>query len=90
MPWLPIYGAWLDRVIRISFVCWFVLGQQTVMAEVDRVPEDPSRGFSMDAWDGYVASRNRLLRSIRDAGTRNFVAVGGDIHTSAVTDLLLG
>jgi alkaline phosphatase D len=43
----------------------------------------------MDAWDGYVASRNRLLRTVHDAGTRNFVAVGGDIHTSAVTDLLL-
>ena len=81
--------AWLENAVRSTRARWFVLGQQTVLAEVDRVPDDPGRGFSMDAWDGYVASRNRLLRSVRDAGTRNFVAVGGDIHTSAVTDLLL-
>ncbi|MEW6273062.1 MAG: alkaline phosphatase D family protein [Thermodesulfobacteriota bacterium] len=81
--------AWLEGVLRRSTARWFVLGQQTVLAHVDRVPDDPGRGFSMDAWDGYVASRNRLLRAVRDAGTRNFVAVGGDIHTSAVTDLLL-
>jgi alkaline phosphatase D len=81
--------AWLDRIIRSSTSRWLVLGHQTVMAQVDRVPQDPARGFSMDAWDGYVASRNRLLGSVFEAGTRNFVAVGGDIHTSAVTDLLL-
>jgi alkaline phosphatase D len=80
---------WLEEVVRAAGARWLVLGQQTVMAECDRVPGDPARGFSMDSWDGYVASRNRLLRAVRDARVRNFVAVGGDIHTSAVTDLLL-
>lgn len=80
--------AWLESVLRSSAARWTVLGQQTVIAEVDRVPDDPDRGFSMDAWDGYVASRNRLMRTARDA-VRNLVSVGGDIHSSAVTDLLL-
>jgi alkaline phosphatase D len=81
--------TWLDDVVRSARERWFVFGQQTVMAEVDRDPEDPERGFSMDAWDGYVVPRNRLLASVRDAGLRNFVSVGGDIHTSCVADLLL-
>jgi alkaline phosphatase D len=86
-------GAEQERWLRSTFARarrarWTVLGQQTVMAEVDRAPGDPARGFSMDAWDGYVAARNRLLRDVRNAGLRNFVCVGGDIHTSCVTDLL--
>jgi alkaline phosphatase D len=65
------------------------MAQQTIMAACDRVPEDPAKGFSMDAWDGYVAPRNRLLRTVHEAPVRNFVSLGGDIHTSAVSDLLL-
>ncbi|MDH4168282.1 MAG: alkaline phosphatase D family protein [Acidimicrobiia bacterium] len=40
----------------------------------------------MDAWDGYVAPRERLLATVRD-NVANFVALGGDIHAGAVTDL---
>ena len=80
---------WLGDVVHAVRERWLVLGNQTVMAEVDRAPDDPARGFSMDSWDGYVAARNRLLGEVRDVGIRNFVSVGGDIHTSCVTDLLL-
>jgi alkaline phosphatase D len=80
--------AWLDDVLRSSTARWTVLVQQTVLAEIDRVPDDPGRGFSMDGWDGYVANRRRLLATVAGAPVRNFVSVGGDIHTSAVTDLL--
>ncbi|MEZ5167924.1 MAG: alkaline phosphatase D family protein [Acidimicrobiales bacterium] len=66
---------------------WTLLAQQTIMAQVDRAPDDPSKGFSMDAWDGYVAPRERLLGAVHDAGVENFVVLGGDIHTSAVADL---
>ena len=81
--------AWLDEVLRTSSARWTVLVQQTVLAELDRVPDDPARGFSMDGWDGYVANRRRLLSTVAEAPVRNFVSVGGDIHTSAVTDLVV-
>jgi phosphodiesterase/alkaline phosphatase D-like protein len=79
--------AWLDDVLGASTTTWNVLVQQTVMGEIDRAPADPARGFSMDAWDGYVAPRERLLGSIRDRGVDNLVSLGGDIHTAAVLDL---
>jgi alkaline phosphatase D len=80
---------WLEDVLTGSSATWNVLVQQTVMAEFDRVPDDPSRGFSMDSWDGYVAPRNRLLGLIDAEGIDNVVSLGGDIHSSLVTDLKL-
>jgi alkaline phosphatase D len=80
--------AWLEETLRTSSARWNVMAQQTIMAECDRAPDDPQKGFSMDAWDGYVVPRNRLLRTVHEAPVRNFVSIGGDIHTAAVTDLL--
>ena len=79
--------AWLAETLERSDAEWQVIVQQTVMAEVDRAPGDPTRGFSMDAWDGYVAARRRLLGLVEDGEIDNVIVVGGDIHTSAVTDL---
>jgi alkaline phosphatase D len=78
--------AWLETSLDHD-ATWSLLAQQTIMAQVDRAPDDPSKGFSMDAWDGYAAPRERLLGHVRDSGVENFVVLGGDIHTSAVTDL---
>jgi alkaline phosphatase D len=57
------------------------------MAAVDKTPDDPSSGYDADTWDGYVASRNRLLGHVEKAKVKNFVTVGGDTHTSSVADL---
>jgi alkaline phosphatase D len=78
---------WLHELLRASTTTWNVLVQQTVMAEVDRSPSDPARGFSMDAWDGYVAARERVLATVRDEDVPNLVSLGGDIHAAAVLDL---
>ena len=78
--------AWLSEQLRHD-ARWTLLAQQTLMAEVDRAPDDPAKGYSMDAWDGYAAPRERLLSQIVDEGIENFVVLGGDIHTSAVADL---
>jgi len=78
--------AWFEQSI-VSSATWSLLVQQTIMAEVDRAPENPDKGFSMDAWDGYAAPRERLLGFVHEHEIENFVVVGGDIHTSAVADL---
>lgn len=82
----PEQEAWFEESI-LGDATWSLLLQQTIMAEVDRAPDDPSKGFSMDAWDGYAAPRERLLGHVHDRGVENFVVFGGDIHTSAVADL---
>src|SRR5262245_16155107 len=40
-----------------------------------------SRYLTLDQWDGYPAERSQILSRI--AGTRNFVAITGDIHSFA-------
>jgi alkaline phosphatase D len=78
---------WLQRTLDGSDAQWNVLAQQTQMAAVDKTPDDPSSGYDADTWDGYVASRNRLLGHVEKAKVKNFVTVGGDTHTSSVADL---
>lgn len=41
-----------------------------MIAQVDNTP-DPERGFSMDKWNGYAASRDRLLGHIATRKPRN-------------------
>lgn len=82
---------WLLERLAESGATWNVLAQQSIMAEMNRRPDLPEGGYSLDSWDGYVAARARLMEVIAggpDGGpVANFVSVGGDIHTSAVTDL---
>jgi alkaline phosphatase D len=78
---------WLRRTLDRSHAQWNVVAQQTQMAAVDLTPEDESNGYSGDTWDGYVASRNRLLGHVDKAKVKNFVTLGGDTHTSSVDDL---
>ena len=59
-------SAWLLDVLGGSGATWNVLVQQSIMAEVDRRPDLEGAGYSMDAWDGYVASRRRILGFVAD------------------------
>lgn len=83
---------WLLERLAGSGATWNVLAQQSIMAEMNRRPDLDGGGFSLDSWDGYVAARKRLMDVVSGAdggeGVENFVSLGGDIHTSAVTDLL--
>ena len=41
----------------------------------------------MDTWDGYVASRGRVIDAWRQAGVRNPVVLTGDIHEAFASDV---
>jgi alkaline phosphatase D len=43
--------------------------------------------FTFDSWNGYDASRRKLLGHIRDNGVENVVVLTGDIHMSWGNDL---
>jgi alkaline phosphatase D len=45
--------------------------------------------FSTEPWDGYPASRRRLLQHIADSKVANPVVIGGDIHCYFANDLKL-
>jgi alkaline phosphatase D len=79
---------WLVDGFRRSRSRWDILGQQVFFAQRDR-DAGPLKVTSMDAWDGYVASRNRITRGWVDAGVRNPVVLTGDVHAHWASDLKL-
>ncbi|MET8311502.1 alkaline phosphatase D family protein [Micromonospora sp. NPDC005173] len=80
--------AWLLDGFRRSDARWDILGQQVFFAQRDN-NAGPLTVTSMDAWDGYVASRDRITRGWLAAGVRNPVVLTGDVHAHWASDLKL-
>src|SRR5690606_6897240 len=79
---------WLLDGFRRSRARWDILGQQVFFAQRDS-DAGPLKVTSQDAWDGYVASRERITRGWVDAGVRNAVVLTGDVHAHWAGDLKL-
>lgn len=70
---------WLIDGWRDSKATWNVLPQQVTFAQrKDRAT--PGHKLSMDSWDGYPASRQRLLEGWQSAGRDNLLVLTGDVH----------
>ncbi len=65
---------------------WEVLAHQTAIAQLD-TKAGPEVLVPMDTWDGYVASRKRILGGAAERGVRNLVSIAGDLHRSVVSEL---
>jgi alkaline phosphatase D len=78
--------AWLQTAIELTPARWNVLAQQTLMAQLDRLP-GPGRMAWTDGWDGYPAARRKLLEWMVKKRTPNPLAIGGDMHAFYVADL---
>lgn len=91
-PARSITGAaqerWLLDGFRASRARWDVIGQQVFFAQRDN-DAGPLTVTSMDAWDGYTASRRRITQGWLDAGVRNPVVLTGDVHAHWASDLKL-
>ncbi|MFD5318530.1 alkaline phosphatase D family protein [Streptomyces sp. NPDC127098] len=79
---------WLLDGLTASDARWNVLGHQTAITLLDTV-SGPNVAVPMDTWDGYSASRDRLLGGIAERGIQNVVSLAGDLHRSVVSDLAL-
>ena len=79
---------WLLDGFSSSTARWDVLGQQVFFGRRDSSP-GPESVVSMDAWDGYPASRDRITRGWVDAGVRNPVVLTGDVHSHWAGELKL-
>ncbi|MGZ5250266.1 MAG: alkaline phosphatase D family protein [Caldimonas sp.] len=66
---------------------WNLLAQQTLMARFSW--QDPAQGgrYLNDGWNGYAASRNRLLGVVAEKKVPGVVVLGGDVHSNYVADL---
>ncbi|MBI1197614.1 MAG: alkaline phosphatase [Phenylobacterium sp.] len=74
---------WLAQELRGSTARWNLLGQQTLMGPLDT----PDGQVSNDGWDGYVATRRRILETWRDHKVANPVVLGGDVHAFFAGDM---
>lgn len=77
---------WLLDGLARSSSRWNVIAQQYLMAQLEQKP-GPDQGYWSDGWDGYTASRSRILEFIQQRRPANPVVIGGDIHSFWVTDL---
>jgi len=71
---------WLLDGFRESAATWDVLGQQVFFGRRDANPDPAVEQVSMDAWDGYDASRQRMIAGLEEGGVRNPVVLTGDVH----------
>jgi alkaline phosphatase D len=74
--------AWLLDGLGQKLGTWDILGQQVFFAR-----RFNSTGASMDSWDGYRASRQRIQQGWRDRTVRNPVVLTGDVHRAWANDL---
>ncbi|MQY11209.1 Alkaline phosphatase D [Streptomyces sp. RB5] len=70
---------WLIDGWRRSAARWNVVPQQVVFSERRDQPT-PDYLCSHDSWDGYRASRERILAGAETAGVDNLVVLTGDVH----------
>ncbi|GGS95225.1 alkaline phosphatase D family protein [Streptomyces chromofuscus] len=77
---------WLLDGWRRSRALWNVVPQQVTFAQRKFDLTEPSR-VSMDAWDGYRASRRRVLDGAQAAGVENLMVLTGDVHVGYAFDI---
>ena len=63
-----------------------MIGQQVFFGRRDNDP-GAANTVSMDAWDGYPASRARVTQSWVEAGARNPVVLTGDVHAHWASEI---
>ncbi|MGK5547635.1 alkaline phosphatase D family protein [Streptomyces sp. URMC 127] len=77
---------WLLDGFHASTATWNVVAQQVALSQHKETPDDDAR-VSMDTWDGYSASRDRVLAGVEQAGVRNLVVLTGDDHVHFAYDI---
>jgi alkaline phosphatase D len=78
---------WLAGRFRKGPGRWTLVIQDLIIASLRAPMPDGSDGHNTDGWDGYQATRSRMLTALAQSGARNPVFFGGDIHSFWATDL---
>ncbi|NEB76549.1 alkaline phosphatase [Streptomyces sp. SID14478] len=89
-PARTITGAtqerWLIDGWRHSRALWNVVPQQVTFSE-RKLDLTAAAKLSMDAWDGYRASRARVLAGAKAARVENLMVLTGDVHVGYAFDI---
>jgi alkaline phosphatase D len=78
--------SWLLEKLTTSQTKWKVLAQQVFFAKRDsKLGLDEE--INMDKWDGYSASRDRILNRVKENGISNLVVLTGDQHNNWANEI---
>lgn len=77
---------WILDGLGSSPARWKALVQQVLMMPVDKAAGDEVAS-PMGTWEGYSASRDRVLGGLADRGVENLVVLTGDVHNHFAGDL---
>jgi alkaline phosphatase D len=86
----PEQEAWLvgelDRS-QAQGTRWRLIGQQVMFGQLQNPLLGPGCVLTTDQWDGYGASRERVLLALEQGSIDNVVFLTGDIHSSWASDI---
>ena len=77
---------WLISGWQASTAVWNVVPQQVCFSQ-RKLDLNAVAKVSMDAWDGYPASRRRILDGAKAAGVANLMVLSGDVHVAYAFDI---
>lgn len=77
--------AWLRDSLAHENCRWSLLTQQTLFSRLF-LPQGRTARYS-DIWDGYPATRDRTIASLRQSAVRNPLILGGDVHSFWANDV---
>ncbi|MFE9773204.1 alkaline phosphatase D family protein [Streptomyces sp. NPDC005931] len=77
---------WLIDGWAASTAVWNVMPQQVCFSQ-RRLDVNERADVSMDAWDGYRASRDRVVAGAKAAGVANWLVLTGDVHVGYAFDI---
>lgn len=77
--------SWLLNGLAQHQAVWDIVGQQVFFA---RRLLTTAGATSMDAWDGYVANRDRIQQGWDSRGVRSAVVLSGDVHRAYANNLM--
>lgn len=80
---------WLMHGLAASTTDWRLIAQEVLVSRLDYRLQNHSATpwYSMDSWDGYYASQQRIIRAARDSTPGNVVLLSGDVHNNYAMDV---
>jgi phosphodiesterase/alkaline phosphatase D-like protein len=83
-----VQEKWILDGLARSSARWNVLAQQVMMMRADNLAGE-GQSSPMGTWEGYSASRGRVLGGLHERGVDNLVVLTGDVHANFGANLKL-
>ncbi|MGB0906372.1 MAG: alkaline phosphatase D family protein [Maricaulaceae bacterium] len=83
----PEQERWLMNSLARTGATWEVIAQPTLFSKLFQKNREGEFGSWNDGWDGYPATRAMILGAVAQRNPKNFVSIGGDMHSWWQADL---